>query len=51
MEYTKLNIHQVYELNIIEFLNYASFCKSRINYHNAQEKKRIDEMKRGTKKR
>ncbi len=46
MDVTRLDIHQVYELNIIGFFNYLSYAKSKILYNNEKVKKRMAEIRR-----
>lgn len=45
MDYANINIREVYQLNIIEYLNYADFCKSEILEHNAREMKRQQQIR------
>lgn len=47
MEFTRLNINQIYEMLSTDFLAYANYCVMKRKEQNEKTRQRIAEMKKG----
>ncbi|MCD8080775.1 MAG: hypothetical protein LUF04_10330 [Bacteroides sp.] len=45
--YTNLNKYQVFDMNVIEFFNDATFCKFEIMEHNKRQQEKMNHLKKG----